>query len=85
MTISTKIYLISCYLRHGEDEDGLRVESIGPLLGVVGIRHDDDDDDDDDDDGDDDDDDNDKIIVVIVAITIFSIITGQTRPTWRTL
>ena len=25
--------------KHGEDEDGLRVESIGPLLGVVGIRH----------------------------------------------
>ena len=27
------------YTNTGEDEDGLRVESIGPLLGVVGIRH----------------------------------------------
>merc|ERR1712130_422104 len=24
--------------KHGEEEDGLRVESIGPLLGIVGIR-----------------------------------------------
>ena len=36
--IQTQIHKYN-YTNTGEDEDGLRVESIGPLLGVVGIRH----------------------------------------------